>query len=210
MPVLSKRAPRARAAHLGPDRRRPQVLDAALAIAVEQGVGEVTIGAIAKRLKVTRPVVYACFADRIDILSALLKRETAALREGLVESLYSAQGDTPEDAFVAGFQALLRVVTNRPNSWRVLFATPDAAVADRFTRVRGQLADAAAAWIRPVLTKWWSMADTEEKLPILVEFLVSSSVAAARSLLDPDTAYDADELGQLYGRMVCQAFAAAA
>jgi AcrR family transcriptional regulator len=210
MPVLSKRAPRSRAAHLGPDRRRPQVLDAALAIAVEQGVGEVTIGAIATRLKVTRPVVYACFADRIDILSALLKRETAALREGLVESLYSAQGDTPEDAFVAGFQALLRVVTNRPDSWRMLFATPDAAVADRFTRVRGQLSEAAAAWIGPVLTKWWSMDDTEAKLPILVEFLVSSSVAAARSLLDPDTTYDAEELGRLYGRMVCQAFAAAA
>ena len=209
MPTLSKPSARDRAAHLGPERRRPQVLDTALAIAVEHGVGEVTIGAIAKRLQVTRPVVYACFADRVEILTALLRRETTALREGLVESLYAARGDTPEEAFIAGFQAILRVVANRPDSWRVLFATPDPAVAGRFDRVRGQLSEAAAAWIGPVLTQWWSMTDTEAKLPILVEFLLSSSMAAARSLLDPATVYSAEDLGQIYGRMVCQAFAAA-
>lgn len=210
MSAASTVSSRERAAHLGPERRRPQVLDAALAIAVAHGVSEVTVGAIAERLGVTRPVVYACYPDRVEILTALLRRERNALREGLVESLYSARGETPEDAFVAGFRAILAAVANRPNSWRVVFASPDRAVADQFERVREQLRGAVAAWIDPVLTKWWSMTDTAAKLPILVEFLLSASMAAARSLLDPATTYSADELGQMYGRMVCDAFAAAA
>ncbi|ORA47172.1 hypothetical protein BST21_12965 [Mycolicibacterium celeriflavum] len=43
------------------------MLDAALAITVEQGVSQVTIGSIAERLNVTRPVVYAGFSDRVQI-----------------------------------------------------------------------------------------------------------------------------------------------
>ena len=72
---------RSRAAHLGPERRRPQVLDAALAIAIERGVPAVTIGAVAERLDVTRPVVYSCFADRVELLHALLDRENEILLE---------------------------------------------------------------------------------------------------------------------------------
>jgi AcrR family transcriptional regulator len=201
---------RSRAAHLGPERRRPQVLDAALAITFEQGVSEVTIGAVAQRLNVTRPVVYACFADRIQLISALLERETAVLRDALVEALHSARGDTPEAAFTTGFQSLLRVVQARPQSWRfVFFATPDPAVASRFARVRAQLGDATSAWLRPVLEKWWSMADADTKLPVLVELLMSSSEAAVRSLLDDANPWSADDLGELYGRMMCHAFAAA-
>ena len=98
-----------RAAHLGPERRRPQVLDAALAISLEEGVGEVTIGAIAKRLEVTRPVVYACFADRVEIITALLERETGRLRDALVTALRSARGDGPDDAFVTGIRVALLV-----------------------------------------------------------------------------------------------------
>lgn len=199
-----------RAAHLGPERRRPQVLDAALAITVEEGVAAVTIGSIADRLHVTRPVIYACFADRVELVTALLERETATLRDALIAALHSARGDTPEEAFVAGFQALLRVVAERPDSWRVLFfAQPDRAVADRFVSVRAQLAEATSASIEPVLTRWWHVDDPDAKLPVLVEFLMSSCEAAVRSLLDPSNPWGADELGQLYGRMVCSAFSAA-
>lgn len=210
MAIVSRPKRRSRAAHLGPERRRPQVLNAALAITVEQGVSQVTIGSIAERLNVTRPVVYACFSDRVQIITALLERETATLRDALVESLHSARGDNPEAAFVAGYQALLRVVVARPQSWRfVFFATPDPAVASRFVRVRAQLGEATAAWLRPVLTKWWSMSDAEAKLPILVELLMSSCEAAVRSLLEGENRWTADDLGALYGRMMSHAFSVA-
>jgi AcrR family transcriptional regulator len=208
MPTSSATTARGRAAHLGPERRRPQVLDAALAITVEEGVAHVTIGAIAERLQVTRPVVYACFADRVELITALLERETAALRDVLMDSLHSAHGEDPQSAFVIGYQLLLRAVAERPNSWRVVFsASPDPAVAGRFVRVRAQLAEATSAWISPVLTRWWGMTDAEAKLPVLVEFFMSSCEAAVRSLLDDSNSWGAEDLGELYGRMVCTAFA---
>ncbi len=199
-----------RAAHLGPERRRPQVLDAALAITVEDGVGQVTIGAIADRLHVTRPVIYACFADRVEIITALLERETTNLRDALVAALHSAHGDDPEAAFVDGFDALLRVVAERPHSWRVVFsAQPDPAVVDRFVKVRGEMEAIAGQWIRPALISWWDVADVDVKLPVLIEFFMSSCEAAVRSLLDTTNPWTAHDLAAMYGRMVCQALRAA-
>ena len=210
MPSASTAKARGRAAHLGPERRRPQVLDAALDITVEQGVAQVTIGSIAERMGVTRPVVYACFEDRVALITALLERETAVLTESLMAALQSARGTDPQSAFVAGYQSLLRAVAERPNSWRVVFsASPDPAVAGRFARVRAQLGEATSASIGPVLSTWWGIADAEAKLPILVEFFMSTCEAAVRSLLDDDNPWGAEDLGELYGRMVCTAFSAA-
>lgn len=204
------RTSRGRARHLGPERRRPQVLDAALAITVEQGVGQVTVGSIADRLQVTRPVIYACFADRVEIITALLERETAALHDALIAALEAGRGEKRESAFITGFQSLLRAVAERPDSWRVVFsAGPDLAVAGRFLRVRTQMAETAAAMIGPVLTRWWKITDADAKLPVLIEFFVSSCEAAVRSLLDTSNPWGADDLGELYGRMIYTAFSTA-
>src|SRR5579875_316685 len=80
-------AERERAAHLGPDRRRPEVLDAALALIVEDGVDAVTMGALADRLGVTRPVVYACYPGRSAVLEALLAREQQRLLAEVLRAL---------------------------------------------------------------------------------------------------------------------------
>lgn len=202
-------ARRGRAAHLGPERRRPQVLDAALSIAVASGVGAVTIGAIADRLGVTRPVVYACFPDRVSILEALVDREAGELLATALAALHSARGDDPEAVFVQGYQAFLRVVADRPDSWRVLFtADPDPAVAERFRAARAVIAESATRWIGPAVESWWQLDDMARKLPVLVELFMSSCEAAARSLLDGGD-WTPDQLGELYGRMICRAFSAA-
>ncbi len=80
-------ANRSRAEHLGPQRRRPQVLDAALQIAAEHGIAGVTMAAIAERIGVTRPVVYACYDGRGKVLAALLDRETELMLTSLLGAL---------------------------------------------------------------------------------------------------------------------------
>jgi AcrR family transcriptional regulator len=201
---------RNRARHLGPERRRPQVLDAALAITVEQGVGQVTVGSVADRLQVTRPVIYACFADRVEIITALLERETEALQGALISALEAARGHKRQSAFIVGFQSMLRGVAERPDSWRVVFsAGPDPAVKGRFLRVRAQMAEATAAMLAPALTRWWGIDDADSKLPALIEFFLSSCEAAVRCLLDTSNPWGADDLGELYGRMIYTAFSAA-
>lgn len=206
MPVLTK----SRAAHLGPERRRPAVLDAALAVAVEHGVSAVTVGSVADHLGVTRPVVYACFGDRVSLLEALVDREAALLLTTAVDALHSSHGPDAERVFVHGYSAFLTGVAERPDSWRLVFdADPDPAVAPRFRAARQEMSATAQNWIGPALTKWWATSDLEHKLPVLVELFVSSCEAAARSLLDPSNTWRPDELGELYGQAMCRAFSGA-
>ena len=209
---MSNQSPktRERAAHLGPDRRRPQILDAALAIAVENGTGAVTLSAVAKRLGVSRPVVYSCFGDRVELFKALLARENEIMLKAVMEALHSARGDCPETAFIGGYRALLRVVEDRPDSWRLVFATnPDPAVAARFLQARKVVSDNAALWIAPAMAHWWQTEDLERKLPALVELFMSSCEAAVRLLLAPGADWNADTLGDFFGRCISQAFSAA-
>ncbi|MEZ0049049.1 AcrR family transcriptional regulator [Mycobacterium sp. MAA66] len=201
---------RERAAHLGPERRRPQILDVALEIAAAEGVSAVTIGAIATRLGVTRPVIYSCFSDRVELLHALLQREDQLLTTSLLEALHAGRGDDPDAALVTGYQALLHVVEQRPATWRLLFsANPDPAVAGMIATMRVELAASATRWIGPALEKWWQTTDLDRKLPVLIELFMSSSEAAARSLLDTENDWTAETLGEFYGRIMSAAFQSA-
>jgi AcrR family transcriptional regulator len=201
---------RSRAAHLGPERRRPQVLDAALAIAIERGVREVTIGAVAERLNVTRPVVYSCFTDRVELLHALLDRESAILLADATEALRHGHPDGDEAVFVAGFQALLAAVDRRPDPWRLMMsADPDPAVAEHFQDNRAAIADQFAELLRPALEQWGTK-NPECKLPVLVEQFMSACEGAVRTLLH-DNAHDWSPatLGEFIGSAVYRAFRAA-
>ncbi|MCV7209702.1 TetR/AcrR family transcriptional regulator [Mycolicibacterium canariasense] len=195
-----------RASHLGPERRRPLVLDAAMEIALADGIPAVTIEAIAARLGVTRPVVYACYANRIDLLTALLEREERTLLEGVL-SAYPAPGSFPktEAAYVAGMQALLGTVAAHPDTWRMLFcANPGRDVAETFSRGRRRIAEQFERLVRPDLVRWGTV-DAERKAPVLVELFVSMAESAVRSLLDADNAHTAEELGELVGRAAFRA-----
>ncbi|GAB2978287.1 TetR/AcrR family transcriptional regulator [Nocardioides montaniterrae] len=208
MPATAQRRPRERASHLGPERRRPQVLDAALAIAVRDGIGAVTVASVAGEMGVTRPVVYACFCDRVEMVEALLDRETSALLESLVAALHSSGGiDDSELAFVSGFQALLATAAEAPDTWRFLFTgDPDPAVAERFRAARAHLQDRATRWIAPAMKHWWQTSDLEAKLPVLIELFMSSCESAVRSLLDERNQWDRNELGTFVGQAVHRAF----
>ncbi|MGH3714140.1 MAG: TetR/AcrR family transcriptional regulator [Micromonosporaceae bacterium] len=197
---------RSRAPHLGPARRRPQVLDAALAIAVEQGVAAVTIGSIAQRMGVTRPVVYSCYADRVELIRALLRREEQQLLAAALDALPHGKAHPSEEVFVRGFQELLESVAARADSWRIVFAAnPDPAVANLFGRGRAVIAEHVTQLLRPTL-RHWGTAGAERKLPVLVEFFMSSCEGAVRSLLRQDASWTPGELGEFVGRAVYRAF----
>lgn len=206
MSVGTVRAHRPRAAHLGPERRRPQVLDAALELATSAGLTAVSIGAVADSLGVTRPVVYSCFADRVELLTALLEREEQYLLGGVLAAFPSGpSAEDPEALFVQGFQALLATVAERPASWRFVFdSAPGVEVAERFARSRSVVADQFAALIRPSL-QYWRTTNLERKLPVLVELFMSTGEGAVRSLLANSTDWTPQELGEFAGLAVYRA-----
>ncbi|WP_433758510.1 TetR/AcrR family transcriptional regulator [Nocardia sp. CA-135398] len=196
--------PRQRAQHLGPERRRPQVLDTALAIAVEHGVAAVTMAAIAERMNVTRPVVYACFPDRVELIEALIQREESFLVGGVLEVLPPRAVDAGETVFVDGFRALLEKAAERPDAWRLLYGNPDPAVADSFGRGRKLAIERCTTLLRPTL-RAWGTEDAERKLPVLVELWVSAGEGAVRTLLAGEGGWDPQSLGAFVGAAVYRA-----
>lgn len=201
--MTSSSPTRQRAAHLGPDRRRPQILDAALELSTERGIAAVTIGAIAERLGVTRPVVYSCFADRVQLMAALIEREEEYLGVQLDAALRARQVDADVDVFIEGFCSLLEVVAQRPQAWRLVYGHPDPDVAELFGRWRDSTVARCTALLRPTLSAWGTV-DAEAKLPALVEFWVSAGEAAVRTLLGGQSWTPAD-LGEFFGAAVYRA-----
>ncbi|MFE6507272.1 TetR/AcrR family transcriptional regulator [Nocardioides sp. NPDC057767] len=207
-PPTTGQAQRARAPHLGPERRRPLVLDAARTIAVADGIGAVTIGSVAAAMGVTRPVVYACFADRVELVDALLDRESSELLEAILAALHgSANPDDPEQAFVDGFRALLDAAAAAPETWRLVFSgEPDPAIAERFRDAKALVQAQATDWIRPAMERWWQTSDLERKLPVLIDLFLSSCESAVRSLLDSSNDWGPDDLGTFMGKALHRAF----
>lgn len=193
---------RTRAAHLGPERRRPQVLDAALALAAEQGMRHVSMEAVAARLQVTKPVVYSCFASREELLTTLLEREEQRLLAGVMSALpQQLDMANPRLMMIAGFQALLQVASAHRDSWRLVFAAdPDPGIADRYGQARRFVARRVEELMAPGLQAS-GVQDIDRKLPVLVELFMSIGDGSVRALVQEGQRWSPAELGEFVGEL---------
>src|SRR5262249_39910495 len=134
------RGGRTRAAHLGPERRRPLIRDAALEVYVEHGYRGTSMQAVADAAGLTKPGVYECFPNKDELLLALLDREERRLMNAVTESLpRNLVSDNVEAVLAAGLTAFLTGAGQAPNSWRVVFDSgfsSGSVVAERVRRVR--------------------------------------------------------------------------
>ncbi len=126
-------------ARLAPHDRRMQLLDCAGRIVLDQGLSKFTIDALAKEAQVSMPLIYKYFDARIEILQALLIRESEQFSAVLKAQLEQA----------SSYEEIVRlfVITNfdgaRTGSLlTVLFSQPD---------VRHGLDPAEFAWISKIL-----------------------------------------------------------
>src|SRR5436190_4087838 len=150
-PVLQ---PRKRAAHLGPERRRPEVLDAALELFLERGYEGTSMEAIASAAGVTKPVVYACFPGKDELFRALLRREEERILAEIQGAFADADLSEPETTLTEGFTGFLRAVGDSPEVYRLIFLGEgggNAAVAHRIQRGREEqvrrLSELAKGWL---------------------------------------------------------------
>ena len=181
---MNRTAPGRRAKHLGPERRRPQVLDAALDIAATDGLGAVTMAAISERMGVSRPVVYDCYPGRGEVLAALLDRESAVAMERLLAILPPLKTGSVEQMFVDGFTSLLDDVVDRPASWRIIFANdPEPILAQAVSQGRARLLAQVAEVMHPLFERW-EVADLDLVGPVLSEIFIGICEVAVRRQLD--------------------------
>jgi len=105
------------------DQRREQVLNVALNIAVGQGLREVTMEAIARESGVTKPVVYAMFANADAVLAALVEREQGRALQQLREAVPADMDlSDPVAAFSVGVSGFLATVRANSKTWKLLLA----------------------------------------------------------------------------------------
>jgi AcrR family transcriptional regulator len=119
--VEETQARRRYAPRMPPAERREQLIDAALAVILEQGYSGVSIEAIAREAGVTRPVVYDHFPNLGRLLHALVEREeTISLRQ-LERVVPDDPGDRePADLLADGVKRFLEAVAARPATWRII------------------------------------------------------------------------------------------
>lgn len=204
--------PRRRAAHLGPERRRPLVLDAALRLFAERGYRGTSMDAIATAAGVTKPVVYECFPGKEPLFRALLEREEARLLGAVGQALPpEVPLDDVEALLRAGLSALLSAAAAAPDSWRVIFESTHASepvVTARVRRGRAGVVGRLQQLIEPYLAASGAE-EPEHKAPVLAEIVVSVGEAAVRLLLRSEGGWGPEELADLVARVAARGPAAA-
>lgn len=117
------------APRLPPGERRAQLLEAALVVLGEHGYRGLTMEGVAREAGVTKPVVYDAFANRDEVMIALLAtEERRAVGEILGAVGHVAADEAATDAvtlLVGGVRRVLEVVLARPQAYRLILLQLD-------------------------------------------------------------------------------------
>jgi AcrR family transcriptional regulator len=195
---------RKRAEHLGPERRRPQVLDAALELFLEHGYEGTSMQAIAEQAGVSKPVVYACFPSKDSLFRALLRREEERILGEINAAFAGADLGDPEQTLIDGFTAFLGAVGSSPEVYRLIFFQEgggNAAIARRIQRGREAQVDALSQLVRPWLRRRRAADDGEATARLVGSAIAGLAEAGARLLLEDGTAWTPEVLGERLGRL---------
>jgi AcrR family transcriptional regulator len=202
-------ATRQRAQHLGPERRRPQVLDAALGLFLERGYEKASMQAIADRAGVTKPVVYACFAGKEELFGILLAREEERMLGEIQAAFEPADLDDPEATLIEGFTGLLSAVDASPDVYRLVFlgeSGGNAAVARRVQHGRELQVEALSVLARRWLTAAdRSGADIDVEARLFAHSIVGLAEEGARLLLSGADGWTPKALGRRLGELAAAA-----
>lgn len=203
---------RTRAAHLGPERRRPLVLDAALELFLERGYEGTSMEAVAKAAGVTKPVVYDCFPSKEELFQALLRREEERVLGQIAAALPGDPGEgDPERVLIDGFTAFLEAVAASPEAYRVIFlgeGGANAAVVQRIQRGREQQVAAIAVLARLWLEEQRMEGDLDVAARLIGHLIVAVAEGGARALLSEPVRWTPETLGRTLGRLAARGQAA--
>lgn len=203
-PALARRR---RAPHLGPAKRRPLVLDAALGLLVENGYEATSMGAIATASGVTKPVVYECFDSKRDLFRALLEREEERIVTAVTGAMprIDPESSELEDVLRRGFVALLTGAREAPDSWRIVFdpkTGADQLVEQRRRAVRAAAVERLELEIRAFVdVRGDATPDPDRLTTVLAEAIISIAESGVRTLLAADGEWTPEELGRLLARV---------
>ncbi|MGW4356361.1 TetR/AcrR family transcriptional regulator [Nocardia sp. NPDC004582] len=172
------------APRMAPRQRQQQILDSTLRLVLRDGYGAATMQAIAREAGVTRPVVYEFYPDRDELLSDLITREAEkalSVSAGLTPAVLS--GENLEPLMEQALSTFLRVVSESPDTWRLIFMPPAGAP----ETLRSFLGTVRTAIVEQIRTNFEllppPLGDGGADAELLAVISLSTSEAAARAML---------------------------
>lgn len=128
--MVETRKRRVYAARVPVEQRRTELLDAALHLVATAGHSAVTMDAVADQAGVSKPVVYGVFANRADLLAALLRREQEQAIQQLMSILPTRLderlGEDPGALVGDILTDFLNAVRGSPDRWHcIVMPMPD-------------------------------------------------------------------------------------
>jgi AcrR family transcriptional regulator len=177
------------APRMAPEKRREQLIDAALSVIVQHGYEGVSIESIARTAGVTRPVIYDHFSNLGRLLHALIEREEAyALTQLDAVVPFPPQAGDPPEMFATGVRRFLDAVASRPDTWRIILLPPEgtpAIVREHVETNRARLLARLTEFVRWVVARAGIRADLD--IEISARAILRLSEEAGRMvLIDPE------------------------
>ncbi|MEV5880133.1 TetR/AcrR family transcriptional regulator [Streptomyces sp. NPDC052101] len=191
------------AARVPIEQRREQLLDAALAVIVNDGYDRVSIDAIAKRADVARSVVYSAYENLDSLLTALLDRQQARAFEHLLQTIPSTENLRDPAAFAAeAVRRMSAMLHQDPDTWRLILLPPGnmpTVVRDRIEADRERFRLRVEAWVSLALAHRSGTAATQQlDAQVLAHALVACAEHFGRLALTDPGKFDPPRLiGQL-------------
>jgi AcrR family transcriptional regulator len=181
MTQATTRRNRPYAPRLLPEQRREQLLDIVLEIIDTEGVGAVSMDAVARRAGVTRPVVYSQFTDANAMLRASLDREERRALAQITPAMPTADDEDLAGSFHHLFDAYLHAVAAAPQRWRSVFLIAHSSTPTFLKR----MAHLRAGIVRDVeaVLRQSSAADQQTDTTLLAHHLVAVLWESGRLLL---------------------------
>ena len=181
------------------------MLDAALRLVAERGVTATTMEAIAEEAGVTKPVVYACYPSKLELMGALLGREERRLARHMRGSLPApSELDDVEATLATGFRAFLSAVSAQPDSYRVIFMSElgaEPSVQRSVERARRVQTERIAALVGAAM-RARSVGQAEGKALVVASVVMGASEGAVKLLLSDPSSWEPEELAQLLAQLL--------
>jgi AcrR family transcriptional regulator len=182
------------------------ILDAAFAVFMQRGYEGASMDEIARKAGVTKPVIYACFASKEELFTALLGREEQRILGHIAAALPERADEDPERTLEEALTAFLRAVADSPAAFRVIFLGEgggNAAIAKRVQRGRAAQVDAIAMLVQAWLALRGAK-DSETLARLIAHTLAGAAEAAARALLAEPERFDPETTGAMLARLIAR------